>query len=62
MVLSTVHFGPPLLVQQLHQVSDVGLGEDVGANLIDDDLLEFLGIEPGVSQAPLPRLSREWQM
>ena len=36
-----------LLVQQLHQVSDVGLGEDVGANLIDDDLLEFLGIEPG---------------
>ena len=36
-----------LLVQQLHQVSDVGLGEDVGANLIDDDLLEFLGVEPG---------------
>ena len=36
-----------LLVQQLHQVSDVGLGEDVGANIIDDDLLEFLGLEPG---------------
>ena len=36
-----------LLVQQLHQVSDVGLGEDVGAKLIDDDLLELLGVEPG---------------
>ena len=36
-----------LLVQQLHQVSDVGLGEDVGAKLVDDDLLEFLGVEPG---------------
>ena len=36
-----------LLVQQLHQVSDVGLGEDVGPNLIDDELLEALGVEPG---------------
>ena len=36
-----------LLVQQLHRVSDVGLGKDVGAKLIDDDLLESLGVEPG---------------
>ena len=36
-----------LLVHDLHQVPDVGLGEDVGAKLIDDDVLEFLGIEPG---------------
>ena len=36
-----------LLVQQLDQVSDVGLGEDVGPNLIDDELLEGLGVEPG---------------
>ena len=36
-----------LLVQQLHQVSDVGLGEDVGPNLIDDEGLEGLGVEPG---------------
>ncbi len=36
-----------LLVQQLHQVADVGLGEDVGPNLIDDELLEGLGVEPG---------------
>ncbi len=36
-----------LFVQQLHQVSDVGLGEDVGPNLIDDELLEALGVEPG---------------
>ena len=36
-----------LLVQQLDQVADVGLGEDVGPNLIDDELLEALGVEPG---------------
>ncbi len=35
-----------LLVQQIHQVSDVGLGKDVGPNLIDDELLEALGVEP----------------
>ena len=35
-----------LLVHDLHQVSDVGLGQDVGAKLIDDDLLELLGVEP----------------
>ena len=36
-----------LLVQQLHQVSDVGLGEDVLPDLVDDELLEALGVEPG---------------
>ena len=36
-----------LLVQVLHQVSDVGLCEDVGAKLIDDGVLDFLGVEPG---------------
>ena len=36
-----------LLVEELHQVSDVGLGEDVGAKLIDDGVLDLLGVEPG---------------
>ncbi|MCY4624394.1 MAG: hypothetical protein OXC99_05255 [Chloroflexi bacterium] len=36
-----------LLVQELHEVADVGLGEDVGAQLIDDGVLELLGVEPG---------------
>ena len=36
-----------LLVQELHQFSDVGLGEDVGAELIDDGGLDLLGAEPG---------------
>ena len=36
-----------LLVQELHQVPDVGLCEDVGAKLIDDSVLDFLGVEPG---------------
>ncbi|MDE2682821.1 MAG: hypothetical protein OXI54_01560 [Chloroflexota bacterium] len=39
----TVH----LLVQQLHQVADVGLGEDVVPDVGDDNLLEGLGVEPG---------------
>ena len=41
-----------LLVQQLHQVADVGLGEDVGPKLIDDELLEGLGVEPGGLAGP----------
>ena len=39
----TVH----LLVHDLHQGADVGVGEDVGANLVDDHLLETPGGEPG---------------
>ena len=36
-----------LLVHHFHQLGDVPLGEDVGANLVDDDLLESAGVEPG---------------
>ena len=36
-----------LLVHHLHQVSDAALGEDVGANLVDDQLLEMPGVERG---------------
>ena len=36
-----------LLVDDLHQGADVALGEDVGANLADDELLEAPGVEPG---------------
>ena len=36
-----------LLVHQLHQVPDVGFGEDVVADVGDDDVLEGLGVEPG---------------
>ena len=36
-----------LLVQQLHQVSDVGLGEDVLPDLVNDEILEVPGVEPG---------------
>ena len=36
-----------LLVHQLHQLADVGLGEDVVADVLDDDALEVAGIEPG---------------
>ena len=47
-----VHLPVHLLVQQLDQVSDVGFGEDVGPNLIDDELLEGLGVEPGGLAGP----------
>ncbi len=36
-----------LLVHDLDQGADVGVGEDVGANLADDQLLEAAGCEPG---------------
>ena len=36
-----------LLVDDLHQGADVSIGEDVGANLADDHLLEAAGVEPG---------------
>ena len=36
-----------LLVHDLHEGADVGVGEDVGANLVDDHLLKPPGIEPG---------------
>ena len=36
-----------LLVHHLHQLGDAPLGEDVGANLVDDELLEAAGVEPG---------------
>ncbi len=36
-----------LLVDQPHQVADVGLGEDVVPDVGDDDVLEGLGVEPG---------------
>ena len=36
-----------LLVHDLDQGADVALGEDIGANLADDHLLEAAGIEPG---------------
>ena len=39
----TVH----LLVHDLHQGADVAVGEDIGANLGDDHLLEAPGCEPG---------------
>ena len=45
-----------LLVHQLYQFPDVGLGEDVGANLADHQFLEAAGVEPGGiagSAAPL---------
>ena len=35
-----------LLVHSLHQVPDVSLGEYVGANLFDDQLLESSSVEP----------------
>ena len=35
-----------LLVHGLHQVSDVSFGENAGANLIDDQILESSGVEP----------------
>ncbi|MDE2669004.1 MAG: hypothetical protein OXI51_05045 [Chloroflexota bacterium] len=35
-----------LLVQHAHEVADVGLGEDVVAELSDDRLLEALRVEP----------------
>ena len=36
-----------LLVHHLQEATDVGVGEDVGANLADDQLLEPAGVEPG---------------
>ena len=36
-----------LLVHDLHEGADIGVGEDVGANLADDHLLEAAGVEPG---------------
>ena len=36
-----------LLVEQAHEVTDVGLGEDVVAQLADDRLLEAPRVEPG---------------
>ena len=41
-----------LLVYQPHQVPDVALGEDIGANLIDDERLKALGVEPGGIAGP----------
>ena len=35
-----------LLVHGLHQVADVSLGENVGANLFDDQVLESPSVEP----------------
>ena len=35
-----------LLVHGLHQVADVSLGENVGANLFDDQVLESSSVEP----------------
>ena len=36
-----------LLVQQLYQVADVGLREDILPDLVDDEVLEVVGVEPG---------------
>ncbi len=36
-----------LLVHDLHQGADVALGEDVGANLADDQLLKAAGVDAG---------------
>ena len=36
-----------LLVHHLHEGADAAVGEDVGANLTDDKLLEAAGAEPG---------------
>ncbi|MDE2683006.1 MAG: hypothetical protein OXI54_02500 [Chloroflexota bacterium] len=36
-----------LLVHQLHQLADVGLGEDVIADVLDDNALKVAGVEPG---------------
>ncbi|MCY3888003.1 MAG: hypothetical protein OXG19_09960 [Chloroflexi bacterium] len=35
-----------LLADQAHEVADVGLGEDVGAELVDDEALETPRVEP----------------
>ena len=36
-----------LLAHHLHEGADAAVGEDVGANLTDDKLLEAAGVEPG---------------
>ncbi|MDE2859895.1 MAG: hypothetical protein OYI31_02440 [Chloroflexota bacterium] len=41
-----------LFVQQLHQVPDIGLGEDVLPDLPYDEVLEALGVEPGGLAGP----------
>ena len=41
-----------LLVQQFHQVADIALGEDVLADVGDDDLLKGPGVEPGRVAGP----------
>ena len=43
-----VHF----FVQHLHQVTDVSLGQDVLADIGDNDLLKTLGVEPGGVAGP----------
>jgi len=45
-----------LLVKQSHEVADVGLGEDVVAELADDRLLEALRVEPRGRAGLLPGL------
>ena len=44
-----------LLIQHPHEVADVGIGEDVVADLADDGLLEALRVEPGrLARLPAP--------
>ena len=50
-----------LLIDEPHEVADVGLGEDVLPDLGDGQPLETLAFRRGVSQVPLPRFSRDWQ-
>ena len=40
-----------LLVEHAHEVADVGLGEDVRADLVDDERLEAARVEPGSEAA-----------
>ena len=47
-----------LLVHHLHQVGDAAVGEDVGANLLDHQLLEAAGIQPGGIAGPAALLDQ----